>query len=119
MVRNLLSILNSRLSVMYNAPMNRRYARMLRDPKWVRKSLKLRKSRGKCDRCGRSDRLSCHHGYYREKLKPWQYPEASIWVLCPDCHRTMDQFRRAAVKALGHVHPSNAEKVLSFLGGQR
>ena len=95
--------------------MNKAYARLLRDRRWIAKSARIRRERGKCADCGTTESLRCHHGYYEKKLKPWEYPDSSIWVLCVNCHAKMDHFRKMAAKLVGRIHPHDAEGVLRYL----
>ena len=50
---------------------------------WAAKSRKFRKETGKCETCGETRNLQCHHLHYRtlgrEKRK-------DIQVLCANCH---------------------------------
>lgn len=97
--------------------MRRGWSRKLKDPRWTRLSAKLRGQRKCCAFCGSTTRLQVHHGYYESGKAPWEYPESSLWVLCPKCHRWMDHYRKAAVKLVGKVHPKHAREVLLVLHG--
>ena len=60
-----------------------------RNVRWFDFASKIRKRDGeKCTKCGRSNGvvLQVHHIRYREKCKPWEYPQADCITLCKGCH---------------------------------
>lgn len=92
------------------------YLKLLRDQRWRARSKEVRRLRGnRCQGCGSGDRLQVHHGYYRQGLKPWDYDDATLWLLCSDCHHFMDIFRKAAVELIGLVGPEQAMTALKGL----
>ena len=63
------------------------YREKLMDERWLQKRQRLLDSRGqRCELCGCIGNLTIHHGYYRFKTDPWDYDNASLWVLCWPCH---------------------------------
>jgi len=68
--------------------MNPEYERLLNDPHWERKRVKIFKRDGyKCTVCESKRKLECHHTFYYEDYRqPWLYPDDSLLTLCHDCH---------------------------------
>lgn len=64
------------------------YWELLRHPNWQRKRLEvLQREDFTCQRCGdKSTTLHVHHSYYEKGKAPWEYPEASLKVVCESCH---------------------------------
>lgn len=101
------------------------YSKMLRDPRWQRKRLeRLEQSEFSCDCCGDSkSTLHVHHGYYATGVKPWEYENDSLWVLCEDCHDMITERIAVLHRCLGRMHPEhvisldwrNSATVLWFL----
>ena len=68
------------------------YYLLLGSREWEKFRRALIKSRGNtCEKCGKklSAGLQVHHKCYRWGLKPWEYPEEDLLVLCRDCHRSL------------------------------
>lgn len=65
------------------------YYELLQDPRWQKKRLELFQAADwRCLDCGESNRtLHVHHSYYERGVKPWEYPNESLTVLCRDCHK--------------------------------
>ena len=97
--------------------MNRAFARQYEDPRWQYRSKALIQKRRSCEWCNRADRLSVHHGFYEPGVKIWEYPDDVLWVLCKNCHATMDEFRRTVQRLVGRVRPQDAPAVIKFLQG--
>lgn len=65
------------------------YSDQLKDPKWQKKRLEvLERARWTCRQC-RSGKITLHvhHLYYVKGVKPWDYPDGALVVLCEDCHK--------------------------------
>ena len=66
-----------------NKPERVDYYVYINSKKWADKSRQFRKETGKCEMCGSTENLQCHHLHYRtlgrEKRK-------DIQVLCGGCH---------------------------------
>lgn len=64
------------------------YKKLLRDPKWQRKRLKiLERDKFRCKHCASdSGTLHVHHSYYEYGKKPWEYEDESLITLCNYCH---------------------------------
>jgi hypothetical protein len=64
------------------------YSKSLRDPRWQKKRLEILQARGwKCEECGdKTKELQVHHGYYDRMLKPWEYEDSTMRVMCETCH---------------------------------
>jgi hypothetical protein len=67
--------------------MGKSYKKLLRDPRWQKKRLKVLERAGwKCERCGNGEEeLHVHHTFY-DGRKPWKYPKTSLECLCKACH---------------------------------
>jgi 5-methylcytosine-specific restriction endonuclease McrA len=65
------------------------YKEMLRDPRWQKKRLQIMERDGfACRKCSATTKtLNVHHGlYYGYGQPPWEYPAATLFTLCEDCH---------------------------------
>jgi len=64
------------------------YLDLLNALQWEKKRKKILKRDGyKCTVCGSSKNLRVHHTfYYKNHIKPWEYPDKSLLTLCNDCH---------------------------------
>lgn len=64
------------------------YAKLLQDPRWQKKRLKIMERDGwKCIICkGENDTLHVHHRYYKSSEGPWDYPDRALVTLCRQCH---------------------------------
>jgi hypothetical protein len=67
--------------------MGKKYKKLLKDPRWQKKRLKVLERAGwECERCGDSkSELHVHHTFY-DGRKPWKYPKSSLECLCKSCH---------------------------------
>ena len=68
--------------------MGKSYKKLLRDPRWQKKRLKVFERAGwACESCGDDkEELHVHHTFY-DGRKPWKYPKKSLVSLCKTCHR--------------------------------
>ena len=98
--------------------MPKTYSDLLKDPKWISLSARLRRERPHCQLCGKSDEevvTQVHHGFYNRDLKPWEYPEESLWVICKECHPAMDRARREVAVIYGHINPARLVYAIKML----
>lgn len=67
--------------------MAKSYKKLLKDPRWQKKRLKVLERAGwACERCGDTrTELHVHHTFY-DGSNPWEYPESSLSCLCKPCH---------------------------------
>jgi len=70
-------------------PLNASYQELLKDSRWqAKRETILKMAKGRCEDCGIA---TCsphvHHCYYRYGRYPWQYPNAVLLALCPECHK--------------------------------
>ena len=95
------------------------YSELLKHPHWQRKRLKiLNRSNFECQNCDSKDKtLHVHHGYYQKGLKPWQYPDESLFCLCADCHVLAQELLDRVHKAVGMLGGSGQETLLGFASG--
>jgi hypothetical protein len=84
------------------------------DERWLQKRQHLLNSRGqRCELCGCTGNLTIHHGYYRFKTDPWDYDDASLWVLCWPCHEKTQMLTTTMHVAIGHTHPRELTQLKS------
>lgn len=83
------------------------YFEMLRDPRWQKKRLEiLQRDNFTCVECHSDGKhLNVHHGYYAKGKKPWEYPDASLYTLCEDCHRAISATKTILDSECGLVAP--------------
>jgi 5-methylcytosine-specific restriction endonuclease McrA len=69
--------------------LNSEYIKLLSDPRWHKKRLRIFKRDGyKCTVCGKKQRIEAHHTFYYEDYRePWLYPNSSLITLCKNCHK--------------------------------
>ncbi len=86
------------------------YKEKLLDERWIQKRTRIVKERGAvCALCGSSFDLDVHHGYYSFVLEPWEYNDASLWVLCRVCHTKTQHLLTSIHMAIGFTHPAKLE----------
>jgi ferredoxin len=66
--------------------MKKKYAEMLKDPRWISLRDRIKERDGKCVQCGSVGLLHVHHTHYRPKRMPWEYRESDLISLCERCH---------------------------------
>jgi hypothetical protein len=78
------------------------YAELLRDPRWQKRRLEMLEKAGwACAECGDKERtLHVHHLRYRRGLKPWEYGDGELLVLCEDCHTRWHELKAALDESL-------------------
>ena len=68
------------------------YKKLLQDPNWKAKRIKILNRDNYCCRyCGSTKYLKVHHKYYSrypngDKVMPWNYPDDALITLCWRCH---------------------------------
>jgi hypothetical protein len=64
------------------------YKRLLQDPRWQKKRLKImERDRFACRVCRDAEStLHVHHRYYKNSEGPWDYPDRALVTLCASCH---------------------------------
>lgn len=62
----------------------KRYNEFLKSDFWIRISNKKKELIGKCEYCGHTDKLECHHKFYRKDWYDTQLDD--LQVLCCRCH---------------------------------
>lgn len=66
-------------------PSQIQYRKFLKSKFWTELSRERRKLIGKCERCGSTENLNCHHKFYR---KDWYETQSEdLEVICRYCHR--------------------------------
>lgn len=63
------------------------YSGLLSEPEWHEFSKLIKWQRGgKCEVCESEEHLQVHHLGYRDGIKPWEYRDDEVMVLCEVCH---------------------------------
>lgn len=103
--------------------MTKSYYEKLKDPKWQKKRLEIMEAAGfKCEMCGSAtETLNVHHGYYRSKADPWDYPNNTLWCLCETCHVIAEDIKHDCQLELARINPAFLRMlfgiILHFKGG--
>lgn len=86
---------------------SRTYQEKLRDPKWLNRKKQILNARGhQCESCGARRSLEVHHGYYAYWLEPWEYEDATLWILCRDCHEVAHESLAVLQRQIGLLNPA-------------
>lgn len=98
----------------------REYMERLRDPRWQKLRLEVLEAAGwRCTWCGAGEaerrNLQIHHGFYGKNLAPWEYPRASLYVLCEPCHEQAESIKLELFEAQGLVPPWFHQHVYDFM----
>ncbi len=93
------------------------YAELLRDPRWQQRRLRVLDAGGwKCEECGAKCReLHVHHGYYGKGMKPWEYPDDTLHVLCDECHKIAEELLTDIRRRIGSLKFPGLSRLLEFL----
>lgn len=92
------------------------YAEFLLSDFWVGLSRRVRRQRGRCEECGSSSGLQCHHVRYTENL--FDVVPKDLRVLCRECHEKAHGIR-VQVKEVISVVPRNLSEALLFRGSKQ
>jgi 5-methylcytosine-specific restriction endonuclease McrA len=89
--------------------MNDDYAKLLQDPRWLKKRDRiLKRDKYACTVCGLKHNLHVHHTYYlKGGLFPWLYPDESLLTVCGDCH---DTYHKQHENVILDQHPNYKPK---------
>lgn len=88
----------------------RTYKEKLLDPRWIGKKDRIKAERGsRCQLCETKKQLDVHHGYYSPFLEPWEYSDASLWILCRPCHEQTQHLLTSIHMAIGFTHPKDLD----------
>lgn len=92
----------------------KRYAELLRDPRWQKMRLKIMERDGwKCALCGDKDTtLNVHHHSYCGM--PWDAKEEDLVTLCEPCHKHIPQIVELAKKETSGSKPTLFEIIGVF-----
>ena len=81
-----------------------------RDRRWQKKRLRIMERAGfRCEMCGSGDpkqTLNVHHGFYRSKADPWDYPDDTLWCLCEGCHEEAGDHKHDCQVELARINPA-------------
>lgn len=73
-----------------------KYQQLLEAPEWKDFSKYVRREKGCCEVCKRSDvELQVHHLFYDSTRQPWEYGVSEVAVLCRGCHKSMHEHLQA------------------------
>lgn len=76
-----------------------KYWEKLKDGRWQQKRLRiLERDKFKCLLCSATNDLHIHHSYYQTGLDPWEYEDRTLWTLCGECHRKIQEIQIAIQK---------------------
>lgn len=83
------------------------YFELLKDPRWQRRRLELLQSANfGCQNCGdATSTLHVHHGAYLKDVKPWDYPDDMMHVVCETCHVEFTELQQQFMATLGRISP--------------
>ena len=57
------------------------------DSRWRKvRLLVFKRDNNSCLECGSTEKLHCHHNYYKTNHKLWEYPLSCFKTLCESCH---------------------------------
>lgn len=95
------------------------YWEKLKHPKWQKRRLELLERHGfACDRCESEEKtLHVHHGEYVKGREPWEYPDASMHVLCEDCHAEVEETMALTRNILGQLDAPDLDRVCGYAMG--
>jgi len=87
-----------------------------RSEAWKRKKTEVfTDSEHMCDECQESEHLTVHHGYYAPRAAVWEYPMETLWTLCVDCHRKLQEQQFRLQVFIGTMHPNQYSAALHAL----
>lgn len=98
------------------------YYEDLKDPRWKQKRLSIldrdeftccvcsrhsqpTESDPACDNLDPQLALNVHHGYYERGLRPWEYPDDTLWTLCRECHSGQHGLLLDIARVIGQISP--------------
>ncbi|WP_339137837.1 MAG: hypothetical protein WGN25_06785 [Candidatus Electrothrix sp. GW3-4] len=95
------------------------YSELLDHPKWHKKKLDiLEKSGFKCISCSSNEKtLDVYHSYYVSNLKPWEYPNNSLYCLCGECYNKSQYIITLIKRQLRHIELAYNERLFGYLYG--
>ena len=78
------------------------YSDLLKDPRWQRKRLEtLNRAEFRCEACyDETQTLHVHHMHYERGLKPWEYEDKTLRVLCEGCHWEIGDVQLTLARAM-------------------
>lgn len=95
------------------------YYELLKHPQWQKKRLLvLERENFCCEHCGSDEKtLHVHHTYYESGLKPWEYPDESLHVLCEKCHADVQDMKTLFDRQLGKIGYSAIDELYGYALG--
>lgn len=92
-----------------------------KDPQWQKKRLEILEERDwECEKCGETeDELNVHHGFYKKDRAPWNYPNASLQVLCERCHEERHALLNDIKRNLGYLYDDELKDIFERTRGYR
>lgn len=92
---------------------------LLNHPNWHKKKLEiLEKSGFECINCRSKEKtLDVYHSYYEKKLKPWEYPENSLYCLCGECYKKSRNIITLIKRQLENIELAYNERLFGYLYG--
>ena len=92
---------------------------LLNHPNWHKKKLEIiEKSGFECINCTSKEKtLDVYHSYYVDNLKPWEYPNNSLYCLCGECYNQSQNIITLIKRQLDHVELTYNERLFGYLYG--
>lgn len=89
-------------------------------PDWIKKRKEvLKRDNFTCRGCESKTDLQCHHSYYINGRKLWEYPLQSFITLCRDCHEKFHEKIKGSELVIRYkeaiAEKINEEKLLGFV----
>lgn len=96
--------------------MSEEYMKLLRDPRWQEKRLRVMEAAGfKCQECGAADKtFNVNHGYYEKGKKPWEYPICDLRCLCEPCHERWHEVQKIFRRRLASITIHQMVQVIGY-----
>ena len=95
------------------------YYELLKHPHWQKKRLLvLERENFCCENCGSDEKtLHVHHTYYESGIKPWEYPDESLHVLCEKCHADLHSMKTLFNRQIGKIGFLDIENLYGYALG--
>lgn len=93
------------------------YYEKLKDPRWQKRRLEILEQREwSCQLCeSETNTLNVHHGFYMRGMDPWGYEDETMWVLCEECHKKVQDALDVIHEATGRIHPTKIVEIAEMI----
>lgn len=79
------------------------YKKMLESPEWKLKKTEILSRDKCCQYCGAVENLEVHHIFYLKNLKPYNYHNNLLIVLCRRCHQLETDYNFKIVDFINYM----------------